>query len=337
VVTDPLDVLDEEERARLRPAARLGWQPPMLATLTDRYFSDPKWIFERKLDGVRAVVVRKEGRTQLLSRTQKSMDAPYPEIVEAVEAHTQHDVVLDGEIVAFDGQQTSFSRLQSRIGLNDPRRARATGVPVYIYLFDIMALDGHDLSALPLHARKRVLQAAVDFVDPLRFSTHRDADGEQYLQEACERGWEGLIAKRAASRYQHGRSRDWLKFKCVRAQEFVVGGFTDPSGSRTGFGALLVGHYQGERFRYAGKVGTGYDDRTLRALRGRLDELGQDSSPFADPVREPGVHWVRPELVAEIGFSEWTGDGKLRHPRYQGLREDKAPRDVVREEPTGEL
>jgi DNA ligase D-like protein (predicted ligase) len=331
-VADPLDVLDEQERARLRPVQRLGWQAPMLASLTDRYFSDPKWIFERKLDGVRAVAVRREGRTRLFSRAQKPMDAPYPEIVEALDAHAPDDIVLDGEIVAFDGQQTSFSRLQTRIGLTDPRRARATGVPVYLYLFDVMALDGYDLGALPLRARKRVLRAAVDFADPLRFSTHRDADGEHYLQEACELGWEGLIAKRAESRYQHGRSQDWLKFKCVRAQEFVVGGFTDPSGSRTGFGALLVGHYQGERLRYAGKVGTGYDDRTLRALHTRLGELEQDQSPFVDPVREPGVHWVRPELVAEVGFSEWTGDGKLRHHRYQGLREDKAPAEVVREE-----
>lgn len=187
---------------------------------------------------------------------------------------------------------------------------------------------------MPLRARKRVLQALADLTDPLRYSEHRDRDGEAYLDEACAQGWEGLIAKRADSAYQHGRSRDWLKFKCARGQEFVIGGFTDPAGSRVGFGALLVGHYQGDRLRYAGKVGTGFDDRTLRWLHRRLTELVQDSSPFADPVRERGAHWVRPELVAQVGFSEWTGDGKLRHPRFQGLREDKAARDVVREEPT---
>ncbi len=331
-MTDPLDVLDGSERALLRPLQQSRWQQPMLATLTDQPFSDPKWIYERKLDGVRAVVLRREGRTRLFSRTQKSMDGSYPELVEAVDEQAPDGVVLDGEIVAFEGPQTSFARLQARIGLTDPRRALASGVPVYLYLFDITAAGGHDLTRLPLHARKRVLQAAVDFNDSVRFSGHRNTDGEQYLREACAQGWEGLIAKRAGSRYQHGRSRDWLKFKCVRAQEFVVGGFTDPSGSRVGLGALLVGYHQGDRLRYAGKVGTGFDEKTLRSLRRRLSELAQDSSPFADPVRERGAHWVRPELVAQIGFGEWTGDGKLRHPRFQGLREDKAPRDVVREE-----
>lgn len=331
-MTDPLDVLDDSERALLRPVQHVGWQQPTLATLTDHPFSDPKWIYERKLDGVRAVAVRRDGRSLLFSRTQKSMDTPYPELVEALAEQTPDGVVLDGEIVAFEGRQTSFSRLQSRIGLTDPRRARATGVPVYLYLFDVMVAGGYDLTRLPLRARKRVLQAAVDFTDPLRYSAHRNGDGEQYLREACARGWEGLIAKRADSRYQHGRSRDWLKFKCVRDQEFVVGGFTDPTGSRVGFGALLVGYYQGDRLRFAGKVGTGFDDRTLRSLHDTLSGLAQDSSPFADRVAERGAHWVRPELVAQIGFTEWTGDGKLRHPRFQGLREDKAPRDVVRED-----
>lgn len=331
-MTDPLDVLDDSERALLRPLQHVGWRQPMLATLTDQPFSDPMWIYERKLDGVRVVVLRRERRTRLFSRTQKPMDGSYPELVEALDSQAPDGVVLDGEIVAFEGLQTSFARLQARIGLTDPGRARASGVPVYLYLFDVLAAGGHDLTRLPLHARKRVLQAAVDFADPVRFSAHRNADGEQYLHEACAQGWEGLIAKRADSRYQHGRSRDWRKFKCVRAQEFVVGGFTDPSGSRVGLGALLVGYYQGDRLRYAGKVGTGFDDKTLRSLHRRLGELEQDSSPFTDPVRERGAHWVRPELVAQIGFAEWTGDGKLRHPRFQGLRADKAPRDVVREE-----
>ncbi|HEX2300314.1 MAG TPA: non-homologous end-joining DNA ligase, partial [Pseudonocardiaceae bacterium] len=275
------DILDGSERALLRPQHHLDWQQPMLATLTDRPFSDPKWIYERKLDGVRAVVVRRQGRTRLLSRTGKSMDAAYPELVEALDEQAPDEVVLDGEVVAFAGQQTSFSRLQSRIGLTDPRRARATGVPVYLYLFDILAADGHDLTGLPLRTRKRVLRAAfpAGFTDPVRFSSHRDADGVQYLQQACAWGWEGLIAKQADSRYQHGRSRNWLKFKCVRGQEFVIGGFTDPTGSRVGFGALLVGFYQGDRLRYAGKVGTGYDDRTLRSLHRRLRDLAQDVSP----------------------------------------------------------
>ncbi|HEX3261790.1 MAG TPA: ATP-dependent DNA ligase, partial [Pseudonocardia sp.] len=166
-----------------------------------------------------------------------------------------------------------------------------------------------------------------------RMSTHRNTEGEAYLREACARGWEGLVAKRADAPYRPGhRSPDWLKLKCVHEQELVVGGWTDPQRSRTGFGALLVGYYVDGRLRYAGKVGTGFDHRVLADLSARFRDLAAEGSPFADPVREKGAHWLRPELVAQIGFSEWTRDGKLRHPRYLGLREDKAAHDVVREE-----
>jgi DNA ligase D-like protein (predicted ligase) len=236
--------------------------------------------------------------------------------------------------VAFDGPQTSFARLQGRIGLHDPDAARASGIPVFLYLFDVLVLDGHDVTALPLRTRKRLLRDAVDFGDPLRMSTHRNTDGEAYLREACGRGWEGLVAKRAESPYRPGRrSPDWLKLKCVQGQELVVGGWTDPQRSRIGFGALLVGYYDGARLRYAGKVGTGFDHRTLAELSRRFGDLDAKRSPFDEAVREKGAHWLRPELVAQIGFSEWTRDGKLRHPRYLGLRTDKAPGDVVREVP----
>ena len=167
-------------------------------------------------------------------------------------------------------------------------------------------------------------------------SSHRNGDGEAYFREACGRGWEGLVAKRADAPYRPGRrSDDWLKLKCVHEQELVVGGWTDPQRSRTGFGALLVGYYHGDGgLRYAGKVGTGFDRRTLTELSARFRDLAADRSPFAEPVHEKGAHWLRPQLVAQIGFSEWTRDGKLRHPRYLGLRDDKAPGDVVREEPS---
>ncbi|WP_028922027.1 non-homologous end-joining DNA ligase [Pseudonocardia acaciae] len=337
-MADPLDTLTDEDRALLRPSDGPAFHPPMLATLTDDYFSDPGWLFERKLDGVRTLVVRYGGRTELYSRNRKQVGSSYPELVEALDAHAPPELVADGEVVAFDGAQTSFARLQSRLGLTDPRRARATGVAVHLYLFDLLVLGTHDLRALPLRARKRVLHAALEFEDPIRYSNHRNADGERYLTEACANGWEGLIAKRAHSTYQHGRSGDWLKFKCVADQEFVIGGYTDPSGSRVGFGALLLGYYDRRRdppeLRYAGKVGTGFDTATLRALRRRFDELGRERSPFVDRVPERGPHWVRPELVAQVGFTEWTRDGRLRHPRYQGLRHDKPANQVVREVPS---
>jgi DNA ligase D-like protein (predicted ligase) len=304
----------------------------MLATLTEDRFSDEGWIYERKLDGVRAIVARDGNRVELFSRNHKSMNASYPELVEAFEAQPVQKFVVDGEIVAFDGEQTSFEKLQARIHQTHPDKIRASGVQVFLYLFDLLDVDDKDITGFPLRDRKQLLHETIDFTDPLRFSQHRNTHGEAFYAEACEKGWEGIIAKRADSRYRVGhRSPDWLKFKCVKDQEMVIGGFTEPQGSRTGFGALLVGYYDGKRLRYAGKVGTGYNRDLLRTLRSRLDSLEVDQSPFGEPVRERGAHWVRPELVAQIGFSEWTHDGKLRHPRFSGLRNDKDASEVVRE------
>lgn len=321
-------------RDRIR-AGHPQWREPMRATLTAARFSDPAWIFERKLDGVRVLVVRDGGAPVLWSRNAKRMDAAYPELVEALAAQGPHRFVADGEIVAFDGATTSFARLQGRIHITDPERARRTGIAVHCYLFDLPAYEDADLSELPLRARKQLLRQAFDFSDPLRFAAHRNTDGEAYFAEACSKGWEGLIAKRADSTYTSSRSKAWLKFKCAQRQEFVVGGFTEPQGARIGLGALLIGYHDDAGLRYAGKVGTGYDEATLRDLRARLDDLEQADPPFVDAVRERTAHWVRPELVAEVGFSEWTTDGKLRHPRYEGLRTDKPAGDVVRETPTG--
>lgn len=309
-----------------------GFQEVMLATLTERRFSNADWLFERKLDGMRALSTRDGGRPELWSRNRNRLDERFPELIDALADLGGPRFTADGEIVAFDGKQTSFARLQPRIHTAGDLRIATTEVTVYYYLFDLLSFDGHDLTRLPLRDRKRHLRAAFEFRDPLRFTTHRNTEGEAFYAEACERGWEGLIAKRAASHYRGGRSKDWLKFKCVHDQEFVVGGFTDPQGSREGFGALLVGYHDGHgTLRYAGKVGTGFNGRALRALRERMNALAQDQSPFTDPVNEHGAHWIRPELVAQVGFTEWTTDGRLRHPRYQGERTDKPAEDVVRE------
>jgi DNA ligase D-like protein (predicted ligase) len=303
----------------------------MLATLTDQRFSSPDWVFERKYDGVRALASRIGDTPRLWSRNQKAMDKTYPELIDTLTTHSVPSFLADGEIVAFDGNQTSFGKLQARINLTRPEDIRRTGVDVYYYLFDLLVIDDAELTRLPLRARKRVLRRAFEFRDPLRYSVHRNTHGEKFYADACARGWEGLIAKRADSPYLHTRSRCWLKFKCVRDQEFVIGGFTEPRGSRIGFGALLVGYYEDGALRYAGKVGTGYSDTLLRDLRARLEALTQPHSPFADPVREKDAHWVRPTLVAQIGFTEWTRDGKLRHPRFLGLRHDKPAQEVIRE------
>lgn len=308
------------------------WREPTLATLPPErsgWFSD-RWVYERKLDGVRVIAGRDGGEPQLWSRNHKRVDSAYPELVEVLEDQAER-FVLDGEVVAFEGGRTSFALLQNRIHLSSARAARLTGVTIYYYVFDLITLDGYDLTRLPLHARKRLLRECFAFTDPLRFSEDHAGDGEQQYRQACAQGWEGLVAKRVDRPYHGGRSREWLKIKCVSDQEFVVGGFTEPQGARTGFGAMLLGYYQGERLRYAGKVGTGYTERTLRDLRARLDQLARESSPFVDRVDERGAHWVSPELVAEVGFTEWTGDGKLRHPRFLGLRLDKPASEVVRD------
>jgi bifunctional non-homologous end joining protein LigD len=325
-VTSALDAVPDDQRRLLRRTGHPRWVPPMLATLTDDHFSHRDWLYERKLDGVRLLAFR-DGRTvRLLSRNQLDDNGAYPEVADALRVQDTSDFVVDGEVVAFEGRQTSFARLQGRMGLRDPRRARATRIAIKYYAFDVVHLDGHDLTRLPLRTRKAVLRRAFGFGDPLRFLTHRVEHGERYLDEACGKGWEGLIAKRASAPYHHGRSRDWLKFKCVADQELVIGGFTEPQGSRKGVddGDLV----------YAGKVGTGYSEKTLAELRAKLDRLERPEPPFERGVLpRKGVHWVEPALVAQIGFTEWTGDNRLRHPRFMGLRRDKDPREVVRERP----
>jgi bifunctional non-homologous end joining protein LigD len=296
----------------------------MKAVLTDERFSDPNWIYERKLDGIRCIAIRDGEHVQLLSRNDLSENDRYPEVVEALAAERCRQFVVDGEVVAFEGSETSFSRLVER---------HQHWVPVFLYVFDILWLEGHDVRPLPLRTRKRLLKGALHFHGPVRWTQYRNRDGEELFKEACRKGWEGLMAKRADSPYVTTRSKDWLKFKCGHGQELVVGGFTEPRGSRVEFGALLLGYYRDGQLQYAGKVGTGFDTETLHDLGTRMRALARDDAPFINPqaIKERGVTWVEPKLVAEIGFTEWTRDGRLRHPRFLGLRDDKSAQEVVRE------
>jgi DNA ligase D-like protein (predicted ligase) len=292
----------------------------MKAVLTADRPSGPEWVFERKLDGIRCLAVKDDGRTRLFSRNQLSLDDRYPSIAAALDADPADGFVIDGEAVAFVGGRDQF-------GGGD-------GSELFLYVFDVLMANGSDVRPLPLEERRTVLEELLAWRGPLRVTEQMTGDGAALLAEACGDGWEGLIAKRLGTPYVSTRSRDWLKLKCTRAQELVIGGFTAPRGSRTDLGALLVGHFEGDRLRYAGKVGTGFTHATLRELAERLAVLVRDTSPFeAEKGLPRAATWVEPELVAQIGFMEWTPDGRLRHPSFLGLREDKPAREVMREEP----
>jgi bifunctional non-homologous end joining protein LigD len=306
----------------------------MLATLTDRRIFGDEWLLERKFDGERCLA-RKEGSdVRLESRSGKDLTSTYPEVCAALAAQRSPGFRLDGEVVAFEGDQTSFARLQHRLGVIKPSPEQVAEDPVVYCVFDLLDVEGEDLTTRPLVERRERLTKAIRSGSALQVSEAWRSDSERRFAAACRSGWEGLIAKRADAPYVAGRSKFWLKLKCVWEQEFVIGGYTDPQGSREDFGALLVGYYEQGSLRYAGKVGTGYTKTTLHDLGIRLRELETSKSPFVDArPTSRGAHWTRPMLVAQIGFAEWTSDARLRQPRFLGLRDDKSPSEVVRERP----
>lgn len=326
-------ILSEEEFKSIKKKPFPGFKTPMLATLTDDYFNDPKWIFERKLDGVRCLITIKNGDVKLYSRNENLMNASYPELVTALKSHKYSNLIADGEIVAFDGKTTSFQKLQGRIQLKNNEQIKESKVKVFLYLFDILYLEGFDLTQLPLTLRKKVLRKSITWSSPIRFTPHRNQNGKELLKEACNKGWEGLIAKNSEANYVHSRSRNWLKFKCSQGQELVIGGFTEPQGERIGFGALLVGYYQDGDLLYAGKVGTGFDDAFLKKWRKNFDKIRMEKSPFKNyqDSQQGKNHWIKPKYVGQFGFTEWTKTNKLRHPRFLGMRDDKDANEVVKE------
>lgn len=303
----------------------------MTATLArDDRLPAGEWQLERKLDGVRVVAHVVGGQVRLFSRNRIRQEDVYPEVVDAL-ADLPLDAVVDGEVVAFDGDVSSFERLQERMHVHDEARSRRSPVKVTFVAFDLLWLGDQDVRPLPLASRRALLEQVIEPGDVLRLSDLLGGDPASARARAEAEGWEGLIAKRVGSPYRGRRSHDWLKLKLVRQQEVVVVGFTEPTGGRPALGALLVGYHEDGRLRYGGKVGTGFSHPVLVELRARLEALEVDAPPVPDPPREPTAHWVRPEVVVQVGFGEWSRSGRLRHPRYLGLREDKDPADVVRE------
>src|SRR3954449_1460244 len=281
------------------------WVIPMAATLTQERFTGPEWIFERKYDGIRLLAFRKGASVRLFSRNQ--LPQHYPAIAGGNGALRVDDIILDGE-VDWGGPNVGY------------------------HVFDILWLNGRDLMPLPLMERRAILR---DLRPSAPLHAVAEVTGEKPWDLACREGWEGVIAKRRDSPYEHRRSPYWLKMKCEASQEFVVGGFTDPQGDRHGLGALLLGYFDHDDFVFAGKVGTGFDTKQLLGLRARLNGIELVKSPFTRAVGLPRLraHWVKPEIVVQVAFIEWTVHGKLRHGRFLGIREDKSPREVVRETP----
>jgi bifunctional non-homologous end joining protein LigD len=311
---------------------------PMLCTLVDAAFDSPDWAFEPKLDGLRVLARFDGGALTLLSRNNKPQESRFPEIAEGLRRSLRHPAIIDGEVVCLDeAGKSSFRELQQRFHLDDTGeiRRRMERHPAFLYVFDVLYLDRFDVTRLPLSRRRALLGEAVAWSDRIRLTTSGPAKGIEAWERACEASEEGIIGKRLDSRYVPGRSDAWVKIKCVGRQEFVIAGWTDPKRSRVGLGALLVGYYEGGGLRYAGKVGTGYTREVLLDLRSRLDELDRKSNPFDDgePPLGEAVHWVEPRLVAEIAFAEWTQNGLLRQPRYEGLRPDKKAIECRRERP----
>jgi len=278
------------------------WIQPMAATLTQERFTGPEWIFERKFDGIRLLAFKKGSKVELFSRNHLPQDIPA--LARAIARLPHRELIIDGEIT-WHG-------------------------PIRYDVFDIMWLDGRNLTPLPLEERRTVLMRL-----PLAAPLHRviALNDEAPWERAQKEGWEGVIAKRRDSVYEQRRSPHWLKMKCELAQECGVGGFTDPQGKRVGLGALLVGYYDEEDFVFAGKIGTGFDTKLLLDLRAQFDEIEIPKSPFTKAVGLPRLraHWVQPKTVVQVGFIQWTRHGKLRHPRLLSIRHDKTPREVVRE------
>jgi len=286
----------------------------MAATLTDKRFTGPEWIFERKLDGIRLIAFKKGRDVQLFSRNQ--LEQHNPAIADAIAGLPHRELILDGEVT----------------GVWGPASTREADKPrgLAYHVFDLLWIDGRDVMSLPLDERRALLKTL-----PLGAPLRRVAalNDEKPWERACAEGWEGVIAKRRDSLYEHRRSPNWLKMKCEASQELVVGGFTDPQGARVGLGALLVGYFDADDFVFAGKVGTGFDTKMLVDLRAKLDRIEIGNPPFTKATGLPRLraHWVKPQIVVQVAFIEWTVHDKMRHPRLLGIRTDKSAREVVRE------
>lgn len=328
-----LEFFSKAKRSLIRAQSPPKYRP-MLATLMQKPFSAEGWVFEPKLDGERCLAYRDGDRVDLLSPTQTHINNSYPEIVDALLKQPIKQFIVDGEIVAVKDAISNFSLLQRRIQIQDPELARWSGEEVFFYIFDVLYLGGRDVTSKPLLERKSLLTQALSFGGPLCYSSYREKDGEDFFEEVCKKGWQGIIAKRGDSKYIQAKSRDWLKFRCQNQQAFVIGGYVEQPGTATPASLLIGYHDDKENLVYAGRVATGLDEDMLNYLGRHLIDLKTPDSPFVDEeIPAKHVHWVRPELVVQVSFEYWTEDAKPRHPIFLGLRRDKEPEEVVCDRP----
>jgi bifunctional non-homologous end joining protein LigD len=319
------------------PGARKAPMPefvsPQLATLVDKPPAGDDWLHELKFDGYRLLCHLNRGQVRFWTRNQKDWTTKFPGVGKAVKTLSLQSAILDGEIVALDPSgRASFQRLQQSINKN-------AGSGLIFHIFDLIYIEGFSLTQTPLLERKRVLAELLDdlgAVSVLRYSDHIEGNGMQFFKEACKLGLEGIVSKRASSLYESTRSRNWLKIKCIRRQEFVIAGYT-LSDKGIPFSSLILGVYDKGKLIYAGRAGTGFSNAARVELKQKLDRLARATRPFAEIPKDPDLRravWAEPKLVGEVAFTEWTDEGVIRHPSFQGLREDKKPKDVIREEPS---
>lgn len=316
-----------------RKVAMPRFIPPQLATLVDKAPEGDAWLHELKFDGYRMLCHLNRTKVTFWSRNGKDWTERFPKLAEAVKGLGVSSVILDGEVVAMDAAgRTSFQRLQQAIG-------KTGDAGLAFHLFDLLYLEGVLITRTPLIERKSVLEKLLKSQgkkSPLRYSDHVEGNGPAFFKQACDFGIEGIVSKLADSVYDSTRSKSWLKVKCLRRQEFVIAGYTISDKGMPGFGSLILGVYDKGKLVYAGRAGTGFSIQQRVVIQKKLDALAQASTPFAVKPKDPGLRravWAKPKLVGEVAFTEWTDDGSIRHPSFQGMREDKKPEEVVREEP----
>jgi bifunctional non-homologous end joining protein LigD len=328
-----MDVKQLKNLPGARKAPMPEFVPPQLAMLLDKPPEGNEWLHELKFDGYRLLCHLNRGHVRFWTRNHKDWTDKFPNVGRAVKSLPLTSAILDGEVVAIDASgRTSFQKLQQSI-------SRTADAGFVFHIFDLIYIQGFNLTKTPLRERKLVLAELLESVDdrsPLRYSDHIEGNGAKFFKQACEFGVEGIMSKLANSTYESTRSRNWVKVKCIKRQEFVIAGFTESDKGFPGFGALILGVYDKGKLKYAGRAGTGFSIQQRIDLRKKLDRLVRSKMPFAEKPNDPRLRravWTAPKLVGEVAFTEWTADGSVRHPSFQGLREDKKAEEVVREEP----